>query len=73
MLHMMEGVLNEMKSSHTTRKHLAEINTYGKCNKKEQKLNTDTVMNLIKSEKHFHYYSQKCLQSHNLNVEASKI
>ena len=29
-LHLMRGVLNENNSSHTTRKHLVEINTYGK-------------------------------------------
>ena len=50
-----------------------ENNTYEKWNNREHKLNTDTVMNLITIEKHFHYYSQKCLQSYNFGVEASKI
>ena len=73
MLYLMKGVLNETNSSHTTRKHLERINTYGKWHKWEQKLNTDPVMNLINSENHFHYYFQKCLQSYNPDAEASKI
>ena len=50
-----------------------ENNTYENGINIEHKLNTDTVMNLITIEKHFHYYSQKCLQSYNFGVEASKI
>ena len=66
------GALDEFLA-YQCRNVLAENYIYENYAYRKQILNINTVMNLIKSEKHFHYLFQESLQSYNPSTEATKI